>query len=148
MLLSSSRGYARNWSRTSFQFEQIHEIIFAQFEPRRPRTALSAALPRFRGAILGGRARPGSGPATRAVANYHFSQLGGWIIAIVLGGGYAVARVGSGTYVASELPGPERSAASALRSAPVASAPPRLSRAGRRLVARGASWTATKPGLR
>jgi D-xylose transport system permease protein len=27
------------------------------------------------------------------VANYHFSQLGGWIIAIVLGGGYAVARV-------------------------------------------------------
>ena len=27
------------------------------------------------------------------VANYHFSDLGGWIIAIVLGGGYAVARV-------------------------------------------------------
>jgi D-xylose transport system permease protein len=27
------------------------------------------------------------------VANYHFSQLGGWIIAIVLGGGYAVARL-------------------------------------------------------
>ena len=27
------------------------------------------------------------------VANYHFSHLGGWIIAIVLGGGYAVARV-------------------------------------------------------
>ena len=29
------------------------------------------------------------------VANYHFSQLGGWIIAIVLGGGYAVARLGT-----------------------------------------------------
>jgi D-xylose transport system permease protein len=27
------------------------------------------------------------------VANYHFSHLGGWIIAIVLGGGYALARV-------------------------------------------------------
>jgi D-xylose transport system permease protein len=27
------------------------------------------------------------------VANYHFSQLGGWIIAIVLGGGYAVAQL-------------------------------------------------------
>ena len=27
------------------------------------------------------------------VANYHFSHLGGWLIAIVLGGGYAVARV-------------------------------------------------------
>ena len=122
-----------------------------QLEPLDGRGPLYRQLYRaLRGAILGGRARPGTRlPATRAVADETGVARNRVVLAYgqLVDEGYAVARVGSGTYVASELPGPERGVTST-RSAAAPSAPPRLSRAGRRLVARGASWTAIKPGLR
>ncbi len=106
----------------------------------------------LRRAILMGRIRPGARlPATRIVASDTGVARNRVVLAYaqLVDEGYAVGRVGSGTYVASELPTNERVADARVsrRTAPSPIAP-RLSRAGRHLAARGASWTATKPGLR
>src|SRR5262249_17827468 len=61
--------------------------------------------------------------------------------------GYAVGRVGSGTYVAATLPTDERPPGSLLSGTMRVRRAPRLSRAGRALVARGARWIATSSGL-
>lgn len=64
--------------------------------------------------------------------------------------GYVTGRVGSGTYVAAEVPSTERAR---LGSPPAIGEsrrrrPPRLAPATRPLLARGAGWTATSPRLR
>jgi GntR family transcriptional regulator / MocR family aminotransferase len=104
----------------------------------------------LRQAILDGRARAGSRlPSTRWIASETGVARNRVVLAYaqLLDEGYAVGRVGSGTYVASALPGAERAALSARRGA-TEPPPVRLSRAGRALVARGVAWTGTSGALR
>ncbi len=103
----------------------------------------------LRRAILDGRAHAGSRlPSTRSVAADTGVARNRVVLAYaqLVDEGYAVGRVGSGTYVAPVLPGTER--AEHVPPAPrIAPRAPRLARAGGRLVARGEGWTAIKPGL-
>src|SRR5690349_21277562 len=100
----------------------------------------------LRSAILDGRMGAGMRlPSTREMGTNNGVARNRVVLAYaqLVDEGYAVARVGSGTYVASELPATERAGS---RGAVVAASPPavRLARATRRLVARGAGWTAIK----
>jgi GntR family transcriptional regulator/MocR family aminotransferase len=104
----------------------------------------------LRRAILDGQVRPGTRlPSTRWLASESAVARNRVVLAYtqLLDEGYAVGRVGSGTYVAATLPTDERPAVSP-RPAAVTTRAPRLSRAGRVLVARGARWIATSSGLR
>jgi GntR family transcriptional regulator/MocR family aminotransferase len=64
--------------------------------------------------------------------------------------GYVEGRVGSGTYVAAELPSTERERPASGRASVTTprARPPRLASGTRPLLARGAAWTATSPRLR
>ncbi|HEY2388441.1 MAG TPA: PLP-dependent aminotransferase family protein [Candidatus Binatia bacterium] len=104
----------------------------------------------LRHAILAGRVRPGSRlPSTRWLASESGVARNRVVLAYtqLLDEGYATGRVGSGTYVAEPLPTDERPAVSTGGSA-AAVRRPRLSRAGRKLVAAGSRWIAVSGGLR
>ena len=104
----------------------------------------------LRRAILDGRARPGTRlPSTRELARETGVARNRVVLAYaqLLDEGYAVGRVGAGTYVAAALPADERAAAPAPRAATTPSAL-RLSHSGRALVAGGAGWMATVSTLR
>ncbi|MEO6026863.1 MAG: PLP-dependent aminotransferase family protein [Candidatus Binatia bacterium] len=122
-----------------------------QLDPLDGRGPLYRQLYRaLRVAILDGRVKAGMRlPSTRWMAEETGVARNRVVLAYaqLVDEGYAFGRIGSGTYVADELPGTERAASA--EAATGASAPTlRLSRAARRLATRGAAWTATKPGLR
>jgi GntR family transcriptional regulator/MocR family aminotransferase len=122
-----------------------------QLEPLDGRGPVYRQLYRaLRHAILAGRVAPGSRlPSTRWMAEESGVARNRVVLAYaqLVDEGYATGRVGSGTYVAAELPGTERaSAPPALAAAPAPKS--RLSRLGRRLVVRGIAWTAMKRDVR
>jgi GntR family transcriptional regulator/MocR family aminotransferase len=109
----------------------------------------------LRTAILDGRVPPGSRlPSTRDVADDAGVARNRVVLAYrqLLDEGYVVGRVGSGTYVAAELPGDEHAGDPPRLQAPSgARTPPRrmrASRAAQQLLARGEDWVSSATRLR
>ena len=103
-------------SRTSFQFKQIHEIQFRCSSSRSTGAdrSIVSSTARSVGAILGGRAC-GRARVFRSDARRRETSTGVaqesrrvGVCGQLVDEGTRSTRVGSGTYVASELPGPER----------------------------------------
>ncbi len=97
----------------------------------------------LRRAILDGRARPGSRlPSTRWVAEETGVARNRVVLAYaqLYDEGYVVGRIGSGTYVAADLPGGERVVTTRLAGPPTRAAE-RVSASARALAVRGARWS-------
>jgi GntR family transcriptional regulator/MocR family aminotransferase len=105
----------------------------------------------LRADILRGRLRPGSRlPATRTLAAELGVSRNRVVLAFaqLLDEGYVVGRIGSGTYVASEIPDEPRDAPPRPRAVRSARTPLRLSRLAAKRAGAASGWAPTAPALR